>query len=174
MMDDPYFREFHREWVRALGKGWRTSRRMAVGLVIASFVLVIAGWSTNSPQLKVFAFVSFALGVLVVVAFVRRRAAWLQHCRLLPGYGKVLRIEVRDGDLVQVKDYPGDPKLERTGALVLTSSGYLVRYRGVIEHTNQAVSTTTASVYIPHRAIVPAMSREAFLANLRFLDVTDG
>jgi hypothetical protein len=49
-----------------------------------------------------------------------------------------------------------------------------VRYRGLIDHANRAVSTTNASIYIPHRAIVPPMTRQAFLANLRFLKAADG
>ena len=174
VMDEAYLREFHREWVSALGKGFRTSKRMGAGLVAASLMLTIAGRWLNSQDLKGLALVSLGFGLLVTLAMAGRRAAWLRNCRSLPWYGKPMLIEVRDGDLVQVKDHAGDPRFERTGALVLTPSGYLVKYRGVLAHTHSAVSTTDASVYIPHRAIVTAMTRNSFLASLRSLKAMDG
>jgi hypothetical protein len=171
LMDDTYFCEFHRQWVAVLGKGWRTSKRMAIALISTSVLAATLGWSEELPALTALA-VSFAVfGLLVTVTMARRRTTWLKHCRSLPWYGKFIRIEVRDGDLVQVKDYPGDPTFQRTGAVVVTPNGYLVRYRGLQKNSNPVVSSTDASVYLPHRTISPSMTRETFLSSFR-LEIT--
>jgi hypothetical protein len=167
LMDRAYYAEFHREWVVALGRGWRTAERLAAACLLAAILLAGSGWFTNIEGLIVAAAPLLLFSLLVIVSLLSRRAAWLRNCASLPWSGKVLRIEVRDGDLVQVKDFPGAPEFHRTGAVITTPKGYLVRYQGVAVTGSSAVSATSASVYIPHATIRPAMSRAEFLASLR-------
>ena len=167
LMDGAYFAEYHREWAVALGKGWQTAKRLAAACVLAALVLAGGGWFTNRLGLSVVAAALLLFSLLLTVSLRSRRAAWLRNCASLPWSGKVLRIEVRDGDLVQVKDFPGAPEFHRTGAVLTTPNGYLVRYEGPTVTGSSAVSATNASVYIPHATIRPAMSRAQFLASLR-------
>ena len=61
-------------------------------------------------------------------------------------------------------NFEGDPRFQRTGAILLTPNGYLVRYQAIeqIDVPSRAISSVDASVYFPHRAITPAMSKSDF------------
>jgi hypothetical protein len=169
VMDDAYLREMHREWVAVFGKGWRTVRILAALFSAAAVLFATAWWHVGGAVLQfctVFAFLS-ALMNLLTLGF--RRAAWMAHCRALPWYGRPLRIELRDGDLVQVKDFAGDPTYKRIGLIVATPNGYLVKYRRDAPATEGPVSSTDASIYVAHRNIVPSMTRETFLAKITAL-----
>jgi len=65
---------------------------------------------------------------------------------------------------VQDNDYEGDPRFQRTGEIIVTPNGYLVRYQAParIDVPSRAISNLDASVYVPHRAITPPMSKTEF------------
>ncbi len=168
VMNDAYFQEFHREWISVLGRGWRTDRIMIPLFASVAVVVAILAMVLHAPR-----FLALAAGLLVIAGFeggkyIRRRNAWYRHGKTLPWYGKPLRIVLRDGDLVQDKDFAGATEYRRTGAIIPTPNGYLVRYRAVtaIDGVDSAVSRVDASIYVPHRAIQPAMSRAEFLARV--------
>lgn len=161
--NDAYFREFHDEWQATIGRGWRVDR-ILIG-VFAGLALVVAAGALLFHQHR---FLWLALLLAGIAAFesvkrVRRRHAWLAHCRALPWYGRRMRVVLRDGALVQENDFAGDPRFRRTGEIRRTPRGWLVRYvsDGVAQPT-RAVSSTQASVYLPHRALHPPMPPDAF------------
>lgn len=162
-LDDAYLRELHEEWVRSVGRGWRLDRAMSRVFLVAGLVTAsLAAWRDRP------AFLALAALLAGVTAFetwrrTRRREAWLSSQRRQDWFGRTMTIVVRDGALVQVKTFAGDPRWTRTGGLTPTPNGWLVRYvneRG--ERGNDAVSSTLASVYLPLRAVRPAMSRASF------------
>ena len=173
VMDDGYYHEFHREWVASQGPGWRASKRMAIAFLTIGVGLGALGWVLGGIQMPAMTVTALVVAVLIFASLARRKRRWLECNRALPLFGAALRIEVREGNLVQVKDYAGDPRFRRTGAIVLSPNGYFVKYRGLGDPSDYAVSATDASVYLPHRAIDPPMSREAFLSALSAVEVQE-
>jgi hypothetical protein len=164
VMDAAYCREFHQEWVDSVGHGWRVDRVMIPAFGFTAVLVAVGAVLSN-----VFELLYVAGGLLLVSGFEawnrsRRRATWLEYCRTLPWFGKTLRIVLRGGDLIQEKNFAGDPRFARTGEILPTPNGYLVRYEAVpsIDVPNNAISALRASVYIPHRTISPLMSRAEF------------
>jgi hypothetical protein len=170
-MDGAYFREFHAEWVHALGRGWRVDRRMIPLAGAAGAGLAGAGWAFRAtPLLAGGAVLLFAAGHELGKRW-RRRRSWLRHCRSLPWYEQRMRLLLVDGELVQEHDLAGDPRYRRTGSIVPTPRGYLVRYEAAepLDISEPAVSVAAASVYVPHRAIQPPLTREAFASRVTAL-----
>ncbi len=166
VMDDGYFREFHREYVAALCPGLRRSKRLAIAFSIIGVGLGALGWTFGGIQMPATTVTAFVIAVLIFASLARRKRSWLECVRALPQSGSAIRIEVRDGVLVQVKESASDPNSPRNAAIVSTPNGYLVKVPGLGDASNPAASATDASVYLPHRAITPAMTREAFLGSL--------
>ena len=166
VMDDGYFREFYREHVAALCHGLRASKRLGIAFLIIGVGLGALGWVFGGVQMPATTVTAFVIAVLIFASLVRRNRSWLKGVRALPQFGSAIRIEVRDGVLVQVKDSGSDPSSPRDAAIVSTPNGYLVKLPGLGDASDPAVSATDASVYLPHRAITPAMTREAFLSCL--------
>ncbi len=164
VMNESYFREFHEEWIATRGVGWRRDR-MTIRLVAASGIAaVIAAVVANRRE-----FLYLAGGLLLIALFegwkrFRRKSVWLNHCKTIPWYGRTMRLVLRGGALLQENAFEGDPRFQRTGAILATPNGYLVRYEAPerIDVPSRAISGVDASVYVPHRAITPAMSKADF------------
>ena len=169
-MDECWLRESLAEWIATVGKGTRTVRRLGEGAAVVATALAIVAWLSGRWALLAAAAPPALLAVSAFVSIARRRSQWLRHMRTLPWFGEELRIVVRDGDLVQVKEWDGLPGFERTGQVVVTPNGYLVRYRGSYDPPNAAISDCTASIYVPHRAIAPPLSREEFRSRVPKLE----
>lgn len=164
VLDDAYCRELHAEWVAAVGRGWRLARLMT--RLFAAAGLGVLAWTVATARLEGLLPGVVFVGIAGHAAWSRRRQfrAWSERCRALPWFGEPLRVVVRDGALVQEKTFAGDPRYQRTGELLRTPNGYLVRYLAP-EGTPapaEAVSPDRASVYLPLRAVRPAMTRAAF------------
>lgn len=163
LMDADYYKEFHSEWISAVGRGWRVDRAMVPLFMAGGICLAVVGLQRSVLALTVpgllcclFAAVEFAKGK-------RKKAQWLAHALALPWSGKTMRIKVENRALVQNHEFEGDPRFERSGDLLDTPNGYLLRYQSAgIPVPITAISDTFASVYIPHRAIQPAMTRAQF------------
>ncbi len=171
VMDDVYHRELHTEWTAAVGSGWRIDRVMICITAVLALALGAGAWTLGRPPLLALAIALGCVALFEAWKRKRRRRIWLDFCRTLPWFGKKMRIVLRGDELVQDNDYPGDPRFERTEAMLATPNGYLVRYRAVaaVEVPNAAISDASASVYIPHRAIRPPMSREDFTGRVAAL-----
>jgi hypothetical protein len=161
-MDLPYYREFHAEWIAAVGRGWRVDRVMIPAFLLVGLSLAVVGAAKGSlvagvPGLLLCAFAGFE-----GFRHARKRSAWLQYCLSLPWSGKTMTIDVELGTLIQRHEFEGDPRFSKTGEVVDTPNGYLVKYRSARVDAPDAVSTTEASVYIPHVAIQPPRSRAKF------------
>jgi len=174
VMDDAHHHEFHREWVASQGPGLRSQKRVAIVLLAVGVGLGALDWATDGRQMTVTTITALVIAVFIFASLARRKHRWLKCVRALPWFGAAVRIEVHEGDLVQVKNSGGDPRFRRTGAIVPSPNGYFVKYRGLADESDYAVSATDASVYIPHRAITPPMSREAFLTALSAVEVQEG
>lgn len=168
-LDADYYREFHAEWVEAVGRGWRIDRIMirvflagGAGLAVAGLLLSMSTLSVPGALLCIFGAFEFFKGK-------RRKSRWLSHVQSLPWSGKTLRIEVEDGALIQKHDFRGAPPLARRSELLDTPNGYLLKLHFAQEQEvpDSAISSTKASIYIPHRRIEPPMSRETFRGLLR-------
>lgn len=168
-LDADYFREFHAEWVEAAGRGWRIDRIMVRIFVAGGVTLAATGLLLSMSTLSVPGALFCIFGGFEFVKGKRRKSRWLSHAQSLPWSGKTLRIEVENGALVQKHDFQGAPPLERRSELLDTPNGYLLKFRLTeeVEAPDSAISSTNASVYIPHRQIEPAMTREAFRRLLR-------
>jgi len=95
VMDEPYFRESHREWIASRGVGWRIDRIMIPVFVVAALVVMGASLAMSANE-----FLYVAGGLLLIAVFegwkyVRRARAWMSHCKTLPCYGKGMRIVLR-------------------------------------------------------------------------------
>ena len=148
-----------------MGPGWRFDRLMTRLFGLAGLILVGVAFVFGSSRALCFAGLLLAIALFETWRRSNRRRVWLNHCRALPWYGNSLRIVVRDGDLVQEKDFAGDPRFKRLSAVLHTPNGYLVRYGAYapIDVPDPAISNTSASVYIPHRRITPQMTRTEFV-----------
>lgn len=167
-INSEYYREFHEEWVQAVGRGWRIDRVMIPLFLVVGLVLGGAGLVLDKSALQLPGAIFCCASVFEFIKGRRKREQWLTHAMNLPWSGKTLRIEVENRTLVQKKDFAGDPRFERTGELLDTPNGYLLRYESPgIEVPNSAISSESASVYIPHRLIEPAMSRAQFRGLLK-------
>lgn len=165
-LDDEYLAELHREWVASLGRSFRIGRIISAGSFAASIAaLAVGALGTNALSLPLGAALAMFAGLLGH-DLLRHRRRWLAYLRTLPWYGRRLRIELRDDGLFQQQDLDGDPRFKRTGEVVATPNGYLVRYSATeqIPATGDAVSKERAMVYIAHRWITPPMSREEVLS----------
>ena len=164
-MDEAYLREFFEEWVSLFGQGWRRDRVMISIFGFAGVIIgLIALWYKQWPLLGLGATAGL-IAAFEAWKSARRRSAWLQFCRSQPWFCREMNIAVRNGILIQENDYDGDPRFDRTAPIRLTPHGYLVRYAANTPiDTPPAVSGISASVYIPHRTILPAVDRNAFAA----------
>ncbi len=168
VMDEDYFLEFHEEWVAAVGRNWRASRVLAPLFVVAGSAVIVWGLATESSLRAVAGALLAAFAGWDLLSLRRRKARWLAAVRARPSAGGTMLIDVIDGELVQMHDLEGDPGFHRTGDILDTPRGYLLKYRGEAGvPMDKAISATAASVYIPHRAIQPAMTRAEVRALLR-------
>jgi hypothetical protein len=162
-LDSSYYREFHEEWIRAVGRGWRIDRILVPLFLVVGAGLGVAGMTLDQAALQVPGGLLCLFSLIEHLKSRRKKTQWLAHAMSLPWSGKTMRIEVEDGTLVQKKDFAGDPRFKRTGELLDTPNGYLLRYESDgIEVPSKAISGTSASVYIPHRLIEPPMTRAEF------------
>ena len=160
-MDETYYRELFREWVATVGRGWRIDRVMIPTFALAGAACVVAGVATGGAPLLGSGGALLFFAALEAWKGHRRRTTWMLACRSLPWFGRTLRIVIRDGEIIQENDFAGDPRFERTGSVLLTPNGYLVRYAAIspVAVPNGAVSPIAASIYIPHRAVTPPIAR---------------
>jgi len=166
-MDADYFDEFHREWIEAVGRGWRIDRVMKPVFLVVGLVLAVVAAVKSNNALLVPGVMCCGFAVLEHVKGIRKKAKWLAHSLSLPWSGKTMRMGVEDRTLVHKNEFEGAPRFERIGELLDTPNGYLLRYEcDGIEVPDSAISGISASVYIPQRAIQPAMTRAEFRALL--------
>ena len=165
-MDAGYYRESFDEWVAVIARGWRIDRFMIRLFAHVGVGACIAAWLSGYYPLFGLGAVTLCSAAFEAVTSRRRRAAWNRVCRALPWYGSEIRITVHDGVLVQDHLFAGDPRFARTGSILVSPNGYIVRYAAQtpIETPGPEISSINASLYIPHRAITPPMRREDFAA----------
>jgi hypothetical protein len=158
-MNQAYFREFHKEWVRSLGKGWRIDRVMIPVFLISGLALAGLGFSRGQAFIWVPGLMSCFFAMAEALKGWRKRRRWILQAMKQPWSGKNVRIEVKDGALVQKTDVDGEIRLERRVGLVESPEGYFFRFQPLDD-------AKKSSVYVPHRAIQPTMSRDDFKALL--------
>lgn len=165
-MDENYFRAFHADWIAVCGPGWRKARKVGLALLLTAACMAFVGWLLERSTVLNVSMLLAGVGGWISYSLYRRREAWLTRCRALPHYGQTIRLRLHDGTLTQVYDDGRDAVEKRTAALVVGPNGYFLRWSASMPPVHEAVSITTASVYIPHRLVAPFMTREAFVQAL--------
>jgi len=174
-LDEPYFRRFHEDLVGHCLPGWRLQRRMAMGAVVLGLVLAAAG-AALWGGMGVIAGGSLTLfGGAMAAELVSRRGAWLRYQRRRPLFGKEVVFALQEGRLARV-DPPGPVDVESvlTGEVHELAHGWRVRAKIVAMDEapdHEAISTSCATIYLPHDACQPAVSRDAFASLFEGMDV---
>ena len=167
-VDEPYLQEFYTELTGQM-PGWRAQRWLSVGSGVLGLGLGSAFVSSNVALAGLPGLVLVALAIGLQVKARQHREAWLGFSRGLPSFGHEVTYEVIEGELQPTGSTPTLPGYRRTGEVSRTGRGYLIRLERAddLPGTNAAVSSRRASVYLPHNAIRPGMTSEAFFALLR-------
>lgn len=170
-MDTAYFREHHAEWIAACAPGWRQVRFLIrLMLAVGSGIAAAGVLQPDEPLLWGGLLIIGAGGALWLHAR-RAKDDWLAIAQSSRWSGKTVRFEVKDGMVHQRLDPSEAPAPTRVGELIETPNGYLFRMH--VDNSppiGKAASGKTASVYLPHRAIRPPMTREAFMALVTKID----
>jgi len=169
VMDEAYLREFHGEMVATRLPRWRLHARVAWGSVATSSGLL--AWALGSNRADVFGLALFVgmVGGGMLWRLHRRRERWLIHQRRLPTFGARVAMEVGDGELVQTSDRTSDVLAIRRGELLESPRGWFVTYDTVhlgTEPTDDTVSTSRTSAYLPAAGFDGGATRDAFVEAL--------
>lgn len=161
--DDAYLREYHAEWGAALKRRLSRIFTRLVGVIGLGLCLFFV--STEEMTYFRPALILFFGGVAAEAIRFWSRAKWLSHVRKLDGFGKQFRLVVRGGRILQTEPELPEPVRWRIATVTRSPRGYFLSFQREPDSEQRpfGVSNSTDSIYLPHRAIRPQMSREEFL-----------
>ena len=169
VMDEAWHRAFHAEMVDVRLVRWRLQRRLSwSAVVLGAGQVVIATLLWMPVGLGVGALFA-ALGMGSLLRQHRRRERWLQAQRELPSFGATLGYHFENGMLIQTAETTGEVLGIPRGHVTESPEGWFVRYQTA--HlgswpTDDVVRTADASIWLPHAAVDPPTTRDAFAQRL--------
>lgn len=161
VVDDSYFEEFFEQWVAVAGRG-RIDRIMIPVAALFGVGCCIAASIMQVNSLYGVGAAAVAVSIFEGWRYYRWRRLWLKMCQSRPWYGKLVQLVLRDGVLVQLNIDAGAPVLRGRLPVRRTPRGYLIRMALAepLKSQNAAVSSTSASVYLPHAAVKADISMD--------------